>query len=132
MNRGIAWNQNRAVDLAKGRYLMWIHHDDFMGKDYLGCCVEELEQDPGLILCYAQTEYIGASGEPTMRPEHEKYGFSDSPSQRFKELIQNKHQCEAMFGLTRTVGLRKTGLHGASPDRSLSCSASWRCMGVSR
>ena len=38
-NRGLAWNHNRAVELARGRYLMWISHDDALGEDYLGHCL---------------------------------------------------------------------------------------------
>ena len=113
VNRGLAWNQNRALDVAKGRYLVFLHHDDLMLDDYVRRCVEGLEQDPAVVLCYAQTSYIGASGELTTSPEHQIHAVSDSPSQRFKEVLRNKHQCEAMFGVMRTDVLSKTGVHGA-------------------
>src|SRR5262245_7281116 len=39
VNRGLAWNFNRAFELARGRYVAWIGHDDLMAADYIKRCV---------------------------------------------------------------------------------------------
>src|SRR5208283_892093 len=35
VNRGLIWNHNRAVALARGSYFMWIEHDDLIADDYV-------------------------------------------------------------------------------------------------
>ena len=44
-NYGLAWNWNRAFELATGVYLVWICHDDRMEPDYIRQCVEVLAAD---------------------------------------------------------------------------------------
>src|SRR5262245_41050215 len=51
-NHGLAWNFNRAFELATGRYLVWIGHDDLMEPDYLSRCVEAMEQETDTVLCF--------------------------------------------------------------------------------
>ena len=58
VNRGLAWNHNRAVELARGRYFMWMAHDDVLGEDYVRRYVEVLNQDPGVVLVLHQCEVM--------------------------------------------------------------------------
>ena len=63
VNRGLAWNHNRAVAVARGRYLMWMGHDDLISEQCVERCIEALQRDPAAVLCYAFTNRIAASGK---------------------------------------------------------------------
>ena len=116
VNRGLAWNHNRAFKLSRGRYVMWTGHDDLLGPDYLGSCLDALERDPQAVLCYTNFNYIDCNGGLLRRVEHRNGGSSPHTHERFASLIQIDHACDAMFGLMRRAALRQTGLHGAFPD----------------
>ena len=61
-NIGAARNFNRTVELAKGQYFKWAAHDDTLAPEYLEKCLEVLEQDESLILCFPEnniSEWIG-------------------------------------------------------------------------
>ena len=66
-------------------------HDDIIAEDYVGRCIEGLEQDPDVVLCFTHTNHIDASGERITRPEHQITAITDSPSERFSSVIRNKH-----------------------------------------
>ena len=75
VNRGLAWNHNRAFDLARGRYVAWIGHDDLMGRQYIGRCVEALEKDAGAVLAFAGYLYIDDKGSVIGRVAYGESGF---------------------------------------------------------
>src|SRR5215468_4385449 len=43
INRGLAWNHNRAFELATGTYSCWIGHDDVMHPNYINLCHDMLK-----------------------------------------------------------------------------------------
>src|SRR5262245_26889183 len=55
VNRGLAWNHNRAFELARGRHLVWIGHDDLMAPEYVSRCLQAMEEDSEIVLCFANT-----------------------------------------------------------------------------
>jgi glycosyltransferase involved in cell wall biosynthesis len=112
-NRGLAWNHNRAFDLARGSYVMWINHDDILAKDYLSRCFEVLEQDPGIVLCFTNSNDIDEKGNLIRKLELQNVGVSDSVSERYKNTIRFESRCDAIFGLMRRDVLKQTRLHGS-------------------
>lgn len=42
-NQGVAKTRNRAIKLAKGKYIMFIDNDDYFDKDYIETYVKEIE-----------------------------------------------------------------------------------------
>jgi GT2 family glycosyltransferase len=109
-NGGLAWNHNRAVELATGRYLMWTAHDDALGEDYVRRCVEALDQNPDAVLAFANTQLIDANGERL--GQFSNHCDNTSPSSRFRSLMRGQTCCDAVFGLMRMETLKQTGLHG--------------------
>ncbi len=131
VNRGLAWNHNRTFDLARGRYVAWIGHDDLMGRQYIGRCVEALEKDAGAVLAFAGYNYIDEKGSVIKRLIDEKGsvikrldmenpGSSERPSERFLGVLYHL-VCYPIYGVMRTEILKQTRLlEGfAESDRTL-------------
>ena len=66
-NRGAAWNYNRVVALARGRYFKWAAHDDLCMPTYLERCVDALDSDPAVVLAYPDDQDIDEDGNPIDR-----------------------------------------------------------------
>lgn len=112
-NYGSAWNFNQAFKLSSGKYFKWLAHDDLIAPDYLKKCVEVLDQNPSVVLCYTGTAIIDENKNLI-----EEYPFwlntnSPQPHQRFRDLVLEGHKCFEIFGLMRSSELRKTGLMGS-------------------
>jgi glycosyltransferase involved in cell wall biosynthesis len=120
-NLGAAENFNHALELAAGEYFKWAAHDDLCAPDYLARCVEILDREPEVVLCYPKTRIIDGQGEFV-----EDYfdGFhlnSMEPHIRFRDVFRAPGLCNPVFGLTRARILKRTGLIGkyAASDRVL-------------
>lgn len=120
-NRGLAWNFNRAFQLARGRYVMWMGHDDVLDPDYLRQCVRVLEHDSECVICFSYQNHIDETGNTVSGTIAENRGGALRASDRFCNLIKRDHGCDPVFGLMRRTALVQTGLHGgyAGSDRVL-------------
>src|SRR5919198_1495185 len=61
-NRGSNFNFNRCFRVASGRYFMWASGHDTRLPQAIRKCVEVLEDDPRLVLCYPRTLLRGLDG----------------------------------------------------------------------
>jgi glycosyltransferase involved in cell wall biosynthesis len=120
-NRGAAWNYNRVFALARGEYFKWAAHDDLCASDFLARCVEVLDQQLEVILCYARTKAINAQGQFIRDYPAKPAANADEAHRRFYEFICVAHPCVAVFGLIRREVLAKTPLIGnySASDRPL-------------
>lgn len=114
-NRGLARNFNRAFELASGRYLVWIGHDDLMAPDYISRCVEAIEADADTVLCFTNANYIDGKGDLIQRVDLANPGASETPSERFHCLLYDD-RCDPICGLMKTEFLKQTRLHGGYAD----------------
>jgi glycosyltransferase involved in cell wall biosynthesis len=116
-NLGAAQNFNRTVACARGPYFKWAAHDDLCAPEFLQRCVEVLDRDPNVILCYAREVWIDQQSQPLSRHADLLNFRAPTPAQRFKALHDvwyrrgylHANQC---FGLMRTEALRQTSLIG--------------------
>ncbi|MCX9084510.1 MAG: glycosyltransferase [Candidatus Methanoperedens sp.] len=111
-NLGGAWNFNRVFELSDGKYFKWAAHDDIISSDFLLKCVEVLDNDPSVILCYSDTIIIDENGKII-----ENYDLNlntDSPKihERFRDILLKQERCFEQFGLIRASALIKTSLMG--------------------
>ena len=114
-NRGVTWNFRQAVLLSSGKYFLWTSHDDLLAPNYVERCVEVLESDPSVVLCYSNSIYMDEAGnrfEPKQQLEFDQL----RPHQRFRRLIGLNHSCVALFGVIRLDVLKKTSIHGDFSD----------------
>jgi glycosyltransferase involved in cell wall biosynthesis len=88
-NRGVAWNFNRLVDLARAKYFKWADCDDLVEPSLLRRCVEALEAEPNTVLAYSWARYIDENGE-TLRSTVEvpDYGLAISPVARARGFLR--------------------------------------------
>jgi glycosyltransferase involved in cell wall biosynthesis len=119
VNRGLAWNWNRAVPEARGRYFKWAAADDVHLPDYLRRTVEVLDTDPTAVLAHCRTVDIDEDGV-LIEPVPGRAGMdAATPHERFRAMSRRSWKSVQVFGLTRLPQLRRTGLHGAYPSSDL-------------
>ena len=116
-NLGGAWNYNRVFALASGQYFKWAAHDDNLEPGFLQCCVDVLDNDPGVALCYPKTriidessQVIGAVESDIHLPYSSAYERCNEFFKRFRH-VRNFH-CNPIFGLIRSNVLGETALIG--------------------
>ncbi|WP_129336158.1 glycosyltransferase family 2 protein [Cellulomonas endophytica] len=121
VNRGLAWNWNRAVPMARGRYFKWAAADDMHLPGYLEATVGLLEEDPTAVLAHCRTMDVDENGQFLGLVPNGLAMDAATPHERFHALTHKGWPCVQIFGLMRLDVLRMTGLHGAYPrsDRAL-------------
>ena len=121
-NLGASRNFNRVFKLSVGKYFRWAAHDDMVEPDYLSKCVQILNSDESIILCFSKIKIVKRNGEMKRNySSNLNKTLSSRPNRRFAELILKRHGCFHMFGLMRRELLEKTPLFGnyVSADRTL-------------
>lgn len=120
-NLGLSANLNRVYELARGEYFMVAHHDDVRAPECLERCLEILDNDPAIVVCYTKTQDIDETGNSLDRIDPPLKIDASGSLERFRDLIRMDHICEPDFGLMRMSYLRRTKLHGdyADSDRVL-------------
>ncbi|MGF1480883.1 MAG: glycosyltransferase family 2 protein [Cyanophyceae cyanobacterium] len=121
-NLGAAKNQNRVVELSRGKYFKWAHHDDLCAPVLLEKCVEILDNYPAVVLCYPKTMILNEKGEQ-LEEYNDNFNLrSHKPHQRFKhyhQLVRHGNKCNPLHGLIRTDKLKSTSLIGSYPSSDL-------------
>lgn len=122
-NLGAAKNFNRLVELSQGKYFKWASHDDVHAPEYLERCIEVLERNPSVVLCYPKANEIDEQGQFTSVYTENLTIHSSKPHERLHQLLETYgwyHATQA-YGLMRADSLKKTLLLGNYPhaDRVL-------------
>ena len=119
-NLGAARNYNRVFELARGEYFKWNGHDDPLAPLFLQRCVEVLDQDPGVVLCFARNRAIDERGQDydvgalTARTFVPKPQLGSPEAHvRFYHTVVADHPQGAIFGLIRRSVLAQTALIGS-------------------
>lgn len=121
-NLGAGWNQSQVVRLSTGRYFKWAHHDDIFAPQLVEKCVEALEQNPTVVVCYPQTIIIDGEGKQIEKYVDNFNLRSPKPHKRFRQyhrLIRYGHRCHPFHGMMRTDVLQSTALVGSYPSSDL-------------
>jgi len=112
-NVGAAKNFNQTFELATGKYFKWAAHDDICAPEFMARCVEVLDRDPAVVLCFSRTIQIDHDGNVVKQRNWELPDLdSRLAHKRFGNIVANLHGCEAVFGLIRADVLRRTPLIG--------------------
>jgi glycosyltransferase involved in cell wall biosynthesis len=121
-NRGGAWNFNRAFEYSTGKYFRWAAHDDKVAPVLLERCVEVLDNNPDVALCYPKTVVIDEVGEAKKYYSDHMDLRSVDQCERFSDFLFCPYRENFLiFGLMRRDVLKKTLLHQPyeSADRIL-------------
>ncbi len=114
-NIGASGNYRRVFELSSGEYFKWAAHDDVCRPNFLLKCVEVLDQDPSVVLCYARTITIDAKGRPGKQWDSRPELSSAIQRRRFRELLAPV-ETFPVWGLIRRNILRRTPLLGTYPE----------------
>jgi glycosyltransferase involved in cell wall biosynthesis len=110
-NIGAAGNYNRVFELSNGKYFKWAAHDDVCAPQYLERCVEVLEADASIVLCYTKTTIIDDSGTTVEQSEDRFHLSSASPSERLRDcFLAGSWIFQPVFGIIRRETLERTPL----------------------
>ncbi len=120
VNRGASANFNDLVLAARGRYFKWMAHDDLCDPRLVGACVEVLEREPSVVLCYAKTTLIDEDGA-VLRICDDGFHFRDaSPAVRFGRYLRLAlGMMSPVFGVHRADSLRASCLLGRYPSSDM-------------
>jgi glycosyltransferase involved in cell wall biosynthesis len=113
-NVGLPRNYRCVFQLSCGQYFKWVAHDDLHAPEFVAKCVEVLEFDPGVILCYTRERVIDEFGKPVLE---RSYGLDTSlarPDERFRKILWIDLGSPPIFGLMRREILQRTPLLGFS------------------
>jgi glycosyltransferase involved in cell wall biosynthesis len=109
-NRGASWNFSQVVALARGKYFKWMAHDDICAPEYLTRCVNVLERDLSVVLCYTRTIDIDEDGRRRKEKNFNLNVFDSRAHRRFRDVICINHSCFEIFGMIRRKALERTSL----------------------
>ena len=127
-NHGAAWNFNRVLELARGRYFAWTAADDLIAPEFVETCRERLLADPGVVLAMSRAGVIDGGGLPIvgdcdggarMRTgelltdeafaNRWSYLGAASAARRYYGVLVLSRRCYELFGLMRIEAVRQTG-----------------------
>lgn len=118
-NLGASWNHNRVFELSTSEYFKWAAHDDICKPTYLEQCVEVLDRDPSIVLCYARTTLINQNSEVVSYYPDNLNLDSPKPRERYKKFhdrFRYGSLCSPQYGVIRAGVLRMTPLQGNYPS----------------
>jgi len=112
-NCGAVENFNAVFRASSGKYFLWASGHDLWHPSYLSRCLEVLEYDPHVVLCYSQVGVIGARGEPLEVVTEGIDTRGLDAFQRFRATLWGLVRIpysDPIYGLIRSEALRATGL----------------------
>lgn len=112
-NIGANRNFNRVFELSSGEYFKWAACDDVHAPEFVERCVEVLDRDPSVVLCYPRTIQIDTDGQVLGPLDFDVDATSLRPSKRFYNMIHIDHWCFQIFGVMRASVLRMTPCLGS-------------------
>jgi glycosyltransferase involved in cell wall biosynthesis len=130
VNRGAGWNFSETFRLARGEYFKWAAHDDLCEPTFVERCIERLDLDPELVLCFSRVAVIdqaGSSVQEMLPDDPRRCNFqgvsaagearridlcgSARPRDRYLGVLLYSQRCYEVFGVVRSSAMRRTGLH---------------------
>jgi glycosyltransferase involved in cell wall biosynthesis len=121
-NLGAAQNYNNVFNLSIGDYFKWAAHDDICAPQFLERCVEILDHEPEVVLCYPRTSLIDEHGVMIGDYLDSLDLRSPFPHQRFEQYhkrYRTPAMCNPIFGLIRAETLKQTVLIRSYPGSDM-------------
>lgn len=121
-NLGAGKNFSRVFELSIGKYFRWAAHDDMAEPNYLSRCIQVLDSNESIILCFSKIKIMKQNGELKRNYSYNLFKTNSRKAHlRFADLVLKRHGCFHIFGLIRREYLEKTPLFGnyISADRTL-------------
>jgi glycosyltransferase involved in cell wall biosynthesis len=119
-NLGASANYIRVFNLGSAEYFKWAAHDDLCKEDYLKKCIEVLDNDPSIVLCFSRVSSIDPNGKIVKEWDPRPNLDSQIAHERFRDVLE-RTDTFPIWGVIRADTLRRTPLLGNYPahDRPL-------------
>lgn len=111
-NFGAAENFNKVFRLSRAEYFKWIAYDDMCLPGFLEKCLDVLERNPDVALCYPKTVLIDELGKEIRKYDDRLHMMYGSPHERLRHYLTKVNLANAVFGVIRASVLRETSLLG--------------------
>jgi glycosyltransferase involved in cell wall biosynthesis len=118
-NIGAPANWNFVAREARGRYFKWSSASDLVLPHFLQSCIQPMEADSSIVLCYGKTSYIDGEGKPFQFRDNDVEALEERPSERFERICQYLSVNNEQYGLMRRDALLKTRLDRMYPHGDL-------------
>jgi glycosyltransferase involved in cell wall biosynthesis len=117
-NIGANANYTALFRAARGKYFKWASSNDWCAPEFLQCCVEQLEADPGAVLVAPRTRLF--ESDPAVFQDYlgDIACTQPDPVDRFKHVGERLALNNVVNGVARADALRQTHLveHYPSAD----------------
>lgn len=112
VNQGPIDNFNRVFRLTSGEYFMWASGHDLRAPQFISRCLEVLEQDPAVVLCYSWVRSIDAGGQELGMMHYATHIDTRNCGLlwRFNLAVLPLTHGSEFYGLFRSSALQKTHL----------------------
>lgn len=109
-NLGATANYNTVAMRARGQYFKWTSSNDMCKPGFFEKCVEVLDQNPDVVLCYPKTRLF--DDETGYKEDYDDISnvVQDDPCERFITVIDGLRLNNVMNGMARTQAMQKTRL----------------------
>ena len=107
-NIGAVQNWYRVFDLSSSEYFASVAHDDVYDPDYMRKCVEVLDRDPAVALCYSKTRVIDENSNQIGNFDVVVDTTSSKPHKRLYNVIMQDYLCIQLYGVMRSAALKST------------------------
>ncbi len=111
-NIGAPANFNLAFALSQGEYLKWATSDDYVAPEMIEKCLDVLDRNPDVVLCFPNAKLIDAEGNFLENYEDVLDLPFPRAGDRFTQLLRRIKLAHQHLGLIRSSALKKTSLHG--------------------
>jgi glycosyltransferase involved in cell wall biosynthesis len=109
-NLGSSVNFNRVFQLSNSPYFFWASGHDTRHETFIARCVEILEHDASVVLCYPGARWIETDGRPgdILHSHVETRGLSQVS--RYRTVLWGLGYVYQPYGIMRSNALKRTGL----------------------
>lgn len=109
-NIGIGNNWSFVARQARGKFLKWVSANDEYPPNAVQDCVEVLEQDDSVVLCYGRTQFIDMTGRRLDLYAGDFELTSDDPLERYGVIRGRLHlSTPIQSGIVRLDAVRRCG-----------------------
>lgn len=105
-NMGILHSFHRLAQLARSDYYVLAFHNDFFASDYLSSCLEVLENDNSVALCYSGTHLVDEEGKTLSDVTDQFRMDQETAYERYVQITANLNLCNCFHGVMRTKLMR--------------------------
>jgi glycosyltransferase involved in cell wall biosynthesis len=116
VNRGAAWNFNRAFMLTTSEYFKWSAYDDLCEPTFLERGVAALDATPQAVVAYPKTRLIDEAGAFVADHDDNLALPDPTPHERLARIVPALGYTHPIYGVARSSALRRTRLLGTYPS----------------